>query len=263
MRTSTALPSIFLALVTACLIWPAIHSIPAPVSGDVLNANLGMFTSGHFLGTDMNGNDVWARLIHGCRTSLFIAFSVNLIGLALGGSTGAIGAYLGGPVDTLITRTLDIFIAFPPLIFVLAIAAALRPSEAHTILALSFFSVPMFARVARAATLRLREQHFILAARLAGTRLWRMLFGHIGPNLFPQLLTLLLLNVATVINIEGAVSSLGLGVPLPQPTLGNMIYEGQMTLSASPRLVLLPGIVLFALVSACNLLGGSLRSKYE
>jgi peptide/nickel transport system permease protein len=254
---------IFLVLVAACLAWPALYALPNPVSGDVLNANLAVFTSGHLLGTDMNGNDVWARLIYGCRTSLFIACSVNVIGLVLGGSIGATGAYLGGAVDALVTRVLDVFIAFPPLIFVLAVAAALRPSEAHTILALAFFSVPTFARVARTVSLRLREQDFMLAAKLAGSSMWRIVFGHLGPNLLPQLLTLLLLNIAIVINIEGAVSYLGLGVPLPEPTLGNMIYEGQMTLSASPRLVLLPGLLLFALVSTCNLLGGRLRSRYE
>jgi peptide/nickel transport system permease protein len=139
---------------------------------------------------------------------------------------------------------------------------ALEPGALNTIWALTFFSVPAFARIARAATLRLREQPFMVAAGLSGTGAWRMLARHIAPNIFPQLATFGLLGIGIAINIEGAVSFLGLGIPLPQPSWGNMIYQGQMTLSARPSLVLLPGMLLFVTVLSFNLLSEALRARW-
>ena len=117
----------------------------------------------------------------------------------------------------------------------LAIAQGLGPSKINTIWALSFFSVPAFARISRAATLRLRERPFMLAARLSGTGTVRILVRHVAPNIFPQLATFALLGMGIIIILEGALSFLGLGVPPPDPSWGNMIFEGQNVLSAQPR----------------------------
>jgi peptide/nickel transport system permease protein len=163
----------------------------------------------------------------------------------------------------IIMRTLDVLMAFPPLILVIAIAQSLGPAATHTIWALAFFSIPAFARISRAATLRLREQPFMTAALLAGTPLWRILMRHITPNVLPQLATFSLLGIGAVINLEGAVSYLGLGVPLPQPSWGNMIFDGQRTLSATPALVLLPSAFLFLTVLSFNLLSDRLRARWE
>ena len=132
-------------------------------------------------------------------------------------------------------RVLDVLIAFPSLVLALAIAQSLGPSKLHTIYALSFFSVPAFARLSRASTLRLRERPFMLAARLAGTRAPRMLLRHVAPNILPQLVTFGLLGIGVTIILEGALSFLGLGVPPPDPSWGNMIFEGQAVLSAEPE----------------------------
>jgi peptide/nickel transport system permease protein len=258
-----ALPATLLLAILACLLWPSIYPLPQPVGGNVLEANLPPLSLGHLLGTDTSGNDVWSRLLHGGRTSLLIALSVNLIGLCAGGVLGAASAYFGGLTDTIIMRLLDALIAFPSLVLVLAVAQALGPGTINTIWALTFFSVPAFARIARAATLRVREQPFITAAHLSGTRALRVLTRHIAPNILPQLTTFGLLGMGVAINIEGAVSFLGLGVPLPQPSWGNMIYQGQMTLSATPLLVLLPSALLFVTVLAFNLLGEALRALVD
>jgi peptide/nickel transport system permease protein len=255
-------PLVMLATILAGLLLPAICPLPEPVGGNILDADQPLFSPGHLLGTDANGNDILSRLLHGGRTSLLIAIAVNLFGLFVGGSLGAVSAYLGGVADTVIMRTLDVFVAFPSLVLVLAVAQALGPGELNTIWALTFFSVPAFARIARAATLRLREQPFMLAARFSGTGTWRVLTRHIAPNTFPQLATFGLLGMSIVINIEGAVSFLGLGVPLPQPSWGNMIYQGQMTLSIRPSLVLLPGALLFVTVLSFNLLSEALRARW-
>jgi len=248
-------------LLFLCFVWPLFGTVPPPTGGNILDANIPSFSSGHPLGTDQVGNDLWSRLLYGGRNSLEIAFAVNIIGLVVGGLLGAFAAFWGSFTDTVIMRVLDVLIAFPSLVLALAIAQSLGPSKLHTIYALCFFSVPAFARLARAQTLRLRERPFMLAARLAGTRAPRILLRHITPNILPALVTFGLLGVGVTIILEGALSFLGLGIPPPQPSWGNMIFEGQAVLSAEPKLVLLPSAFLFVTVLAFTLLGDALRAR--
>jgi peptide/nickel transport system permease protein len=248
-------------LLFLCFVWPLFGTVPPPTGGNILDANAPSFSEGHFLGADQVGNDLWSRLLYGGRNSLEIAFAVNVIGLVVGGLLGAFAAFWGSFVDTVTMRVLDVLIAFPSLVLALAIAQSLGPSKLHTIYALSFFSVPAFARLSRAATLRLRERPFMLAARLAGTRAPRMLLRHVAPNILPQLVTFGLLGIGVTIILEGALSFLGLGVPPPEPSWGNMIFEGQAVLSAEPKLVLLPSAFLFVTVLAFNLLGDAMRAR--
>jgi peptide/nickel transport system permease protein len=257
-----AIPAALIVLLLfLCFVWPLFGTVPPPTGGNILDANIPSFSSGHPLGTDQVGNDLWSRLLYGGRNSLEIAFAVNVIGLVLGGLLGAFAAFWGSFADTLIMRVLDVLIAFPSLVLALAIAQSLGPSKLHTIYALSFFSVPAFARLARAQTLRLRERPFMLAARLAGTRAPRILLRHIAPNIMPALVTFGLLGVGITIILEGALSFLGLGIRPPEPSWGNMIFEGQAVLSAEPKLVLLPSAFLFVTVLAFNLLGDALRAR--
>jgi len=254
---------VILLLFAACFVWPALLPLAKPIGGNIFEANLGPLSPGHLLGTDTVGNDVLSRLLYGGRASLETALAVNLIGLLLGGTVGALAGYLGGAVDTVAMRALDVLIAFPALVLALAIADSLGPGQGHTILALSFFAVPIFARNARAATLRLRELTFMTAARLCGTRTWRMLVRHIAPNILPQLLTFGLLSMGAIMVIEGALSFLGLGIALPDPSWGNMIFQGQQALSATPLLVLFPSAFLFVSVLAFNLVGDALRARWN
>lgn len=257
-----AIPATIIALISiASFGAPYVSALPAPIGGNPLEANLSILSAGHGLGTDTNGNDVLARLLHGGKASLQIAIAVNLVGLVLGGSIGALGAYLGSWVDSLIARFLDVLLAFPSLILIVAIAQGLEQSQINTVFALAFYSVPTFARIARAETLRLREQPFLAAAQLCGTGLRRVIFRHIGRNILPQLTTFALLGMGSVIMIEGAISYLGLGVPLPEPSWGNMIFQGQATLAATPRLVILPSAFLFVTVLSFNLLGEAMRAR--
>lgn len=259
-----AVPAMLLAVVLgACFVWPVVFPVPSPVGGDVLEANLPPLSPGHVLGTDPVGNDIWSRLLYGGRASIEIALAVNGVGLVVGGCLGAFAAYTEGVVDAVIMRLLDMLIAFPSLILALAIAQGLGPSKTNTIWALAFFSVPAFARIARAATLRLREQPFMMAARLSGTKTRRVLVRHIAPNIVPQLVTFGLLGMGIIIILEGALSFLGLGIPPPAPSWGNMIAQGQQSISAYPRYVLMPSAFLFLTVLAFNLLGEALRSRWS
>jgi peptide/nickel transport system permease protein len=259
-----AIPVAILAFIFgACFLWPLIGSVPPPIGGNILDAGQPIFSSGHVLGTDPVGNDILSRLLYGGRSSLQIALAVQLIGLVVGGTLGAVAGYRGGPLDLVLMRILDVLIAFPALVLALAIAQGLGPSKVNTIWALSFFSVPAFARISRAATLRVRERTFILAAQLSGTSGPRILARHVAPNILPQLVTFGLLGMGIIIILEGALSFLGLGVPLPDPSWGNMIAEGQAVLSAEPRFVMLPSACLFITVLAFNLLGDALRARWS
>jgi peptide/nickel transport system permease protein len=230
------LPAGFLILLAAaCFIWPHVYPVPKPVGGSVLNAGLPPLSPGHIFGTDPVGNDVFSRILYGGQVSFEVA---------------------------VISRVLDVLIAFPALVLALAIAEGLGPSEVHVIWALCVFSIPASGRIARSATLALREQTFMLAARLSGTRGPRILLRHVIPNIVPQLLTFSLLGVGVIIILEGALSYLGLGIPLPEASWGSMIAQGQQTLTASPDLVLIPSAFLFATVVSLNLVGDALRERW-
>ena len=250
-------------IVIACFAGPAVLALPKPVGGSVLESYLPALSPGHLLGTDPNGNDILSRLLNGGRASLFIAAAVNVLGLVVGGTLGALSGHVGGVLDTIIMRLLDVLIAFPSLVLTLAVAQALGPSITNTILALAFFSIPAFARVARSAVLRLREQPFMAAANICGTSTRRILFRHLAPNIAPQLITFGMLGMGIVIIIEGALSFLGLGVPDPAPSWGNMVATGQLSLSATPMLVVWPSVALLVTVLSFNLLGENLRSRWS
>lgn len=263
-RLAIIVPAGLIGLVVfACFLGPLVLPIPGPIGGNVLDADLPAFSSGHLLGTDGNGNDILARILHGGRNSLTVAVAVNALGLVIGGSFGAFSAYAGGAMDTLIMRVFDVLIAFPSLVLILAVAQSLGPSIPTAIMALTFFSIPAVARISRAATLGLCELPFIAAAKLCGTPWWRVLFRHIAPNIAPQLLTFGILGMGLIIIIEGALSFLGLGIPPPEPSWGNMISEGQTSLSATPMRVIWPSLILFVTVLGFNLLGESLRSRWS
>lgn len=252
---------IVLLMFAACFIAPYVLPLPRPTGGSILNSSLPPGSPGHPLGTDVNGNDVLSRLLHGGQASLIVAVTVNAIGLVVGGLIGALAAYLGGKADTVIMRILDVFIAFPSLVLTIAIAQVLGPSLPNTIFALTAFSIPAVARVARSSTLRVKAMPFVQAAALGGSPWWRTLLFHIAPNVVPQLLNFAMLGMGMIIVTEGALSFLGLGIPAPAPSWGNMIYDAQQSLSATPLLVLWPSLALLVAVLSFNLLGENLRDE--
>jgi peptide/nickel transport system permease protein len=258
------IPAGFLILlVAACFLLPVIVSLPSPTDGSVLNAGLPPGTPGHLFGTNAVGVDVLSQVLYGGRVSIEVGLATQLIGLAVGGTIGAIAGFSTGWLGPVIMRIIDVLIAFPALVLALAVAEGMGPSELHVIYALAFFSVPAFARVARAATLQVRDRIFVVAADLLGSSRWRIMLRHLVPNIMPQLVTYGLLGAGLVIVLEGALSFLGLGVPPPNPSWGNMISSGEATLSVAPYLVLIPSAFLLATVLSLNLLGESLRQRWS
>jgi peptide/nickel transport system permease protein len=254
---------LLILIIAACFLYPLVGNVPPPVGGSVLNASLPIGSPGHLLGTDADGNDIFSRLLYGGRVSLEVGAATQVIGIAAGGLIGMIAGYSRGLLAAVLMRALDILIAFPSLVLALAIAEGLGPGELHVIWALSFYSVPAFARLARAATLRLRDQNFMLAASLSGTPRWRIAAFHLAPNLLPQQLTFALLGAGVAIIQEGALSFLSLGVPPPGASWGNMIASGEQTLSVQPSLVVLPCLALLITVAALNLAGDALRARWS
>jgi peptide/nickel transport system permease protein len=254
--------ALLLVLLFFCFIWPLVYPVPSPTYGSVLNANLPLWSPGHIFGTTNVGYDNMARILYGGRTTFEIAAAVQAIGLIVGGLLGVVAGYAGGIVEAVLMRVLDVFIAFPSLVLILAIVDSLGQSEVHLIWALSAFSIPAFARVARAGTLRLREQPFVVAARLSSVRAWRIITGHIVPNLIPQLLTFSLLGAGIVIILESGLDFLGYGIPDPAPSWGGMIAYGQTVMSVALSPLVVPSLFLFGTVVCLNLLGDGLRSRW-
>jgi peptide/nickel transport system permease protein len=258
-----AIPAAVLALLLFfCFIWPLVYPVPPPVGGSILDSGLPLWSPGHIFGTDTVGNDIMSRILYGGRVSFEVAAAVQVIGLAVGGFLGLIAGYRGGTLEAVLMRVLDVFIAFPSLVLVLAIVDSLGQSEVNVIWALTAFSIPAYARVTRAATLRLRDQPFVVAARLSSVKTWRILSGHIVPNMAPQLLTFSLLGAGVVIILEGALDFLGYGIPDPTASWGKMIASGQTMLSVSPSLVIVPSIFLFVTVVCLNMLGDGFRALW-
>ncbi len=253
---------ILLVLLFFCFIWPLVYPVPSPTYGSVLNASLPMWSPGHIFGTTQVGYDNMARILYGGRTTFEIAAAVQVIGLVIGGAIGVIAGYIGGITESAVMRLLDVFIAFPSLVLILAIVDSLGQSEMHVIWALSVFSIPFTARVARAATLRLRDQPFVVAARLSSVKAWRIISTHIVPNVMPQLVTLSLLGTGIVIIIESGLDFLGYGIPDPAPSWGGMIAYGQTVMSTSLSPLLVPSLFLFGTVVCLNLLGDGLRNRW-
>ncbi len=254
--------TLLVVLLFFCFIWPLVYRVPDPTVGNLFQVNRPLWSPGHILGTDTVGYDIMSRILYGGRVSFEVAAAVQAIGLAAGGLFGMFAAYRGGWTDAVMMRILDVFIAFPSLVLALAISDSLGPSETHVIWALCAFSIPAFARVSRAATLRLRDQPFVVAARLAGTRTWRIMVRHLAPNIAPQLLTFSLLGASLTIILEGALDFLGYGVPAPTATWGNMIATGEQYISVYPRLVIVPSIFLLATAICLNMMGDGLRARW-
>jgi peptide/nickel transport system permease protein len=214
----------------------------------------------HWLGNDGLGRDELARLIYGARISLTVGLCAPIIGITIGGALGMLAGYFRGRFETLVVGSMDVLLAFPPLILALAVTAYLGQSLLNLTCILGVLGIPAFMRVARAATLTLARREFVIAAQALGATHARILLRELLPNVFLPLFAFFLLGVAVTIVVEGALSFLGLGVPPPISSWGSMIGEGRESLEAAPRLAFMPAITMFLTVLSFNLVGDTLRA---
>ncbi|MGH9272357.1 MAG: ABC transporter permease [Ilumatobacteraceae bacterium] len=227
-------------------------------------------TSGHLLGGDGNGRDLFARVVFGARSSLLLAVGAVSVGLIIGGTAGLIAGYVRGRVDAVVTVLLDAMLAFPALVLALTLVTTLAGDPDTTylrrlgvlILALGIVSIPIVARVARVNTLTWSQREFITAARAAGATHRRIVGREILPNVLPAMFSATLLGIAILIVAEGGLSILGVGIK-NSPSLGNIIAVGRDDLRSAPHIVFAPVAVIFLTVLALNLLGDIVRARVD
>jgi ABC-type dipeptide/oligopeptide/nickel transport system permease subunit len=219
----------------------------------------------HWLGTDIQGRDVWARLVFGARVSLSAGIVSQAIALMLGLSMGLIAGYYGGWVDELVMRLADVTLAFPSLLLLIAMAAAFEPSLTVVCIVIGVVGWAGMARLVRGQTLVVRELEFVQAMRAIGARDGRILSRHVLPNVIAPVVIAATLGIAGAIMAEAALSFLGLGVQPPTPSWGSMIADGRdlSQLRSAPWTSLSPGLAIGMAVLGFNLLGDALRDALD
>jgi peptide/nickel transport system permease protein len=228
----------------------------------------------HLMGVEpVNGRDIFSRVIYGSQVSLLIAFLATLLSVVIGTVLGVVAGFFGGTVDALISRTMDVFLAFPLLVFALALAGVV-PDEAFglkgdalrisvIVFIIGFFNWPYIGRIVRGQTLSLREREFVDAARSLGARTPYILFKELLPNLLAPILVYATLLIPSNILFEAGLSFLGVGVQPPTATWGGMLSDAAQWYQIDPWFMLWPGLAIFVTVLAFNLFGDGLRDALD
>jgi ABC-type dipeptide/oligopeptide/nickel transport system permease subunit len=217
----------------------------------------------HLLGTDNLGRDLLSRLLYGARVSLFVGIVSSLVSAALGVVVGLIAGFRGGMVDAIIMRITDAFLCFPPLIFILAMSAALGPGLQNVMLSFALFGWTAFARLVRGQVLLVRELPFIEAARSVGVPATRIMFRHILPNIVAPVLVAITIGIGSAILVESGVSFLGLGVQPPTASWGKELRVGFTYLEAAPLFSIAPGVMISLAIISFNFVGDGLRDALD
>ncbi len=219
--------------------------------------------SAHPLGTDSFGLDLLGGVIYGARLSLQISFGAVTIGLLVGGLIGVCAGYFRGKLDGAVGIFTDSALAFPPLILLIALMVALEPTVPNLVVALALLGIPTYIRLGRANTLALAQREFVTAARSMGAKSGRIVLRELVPNVALPLLSYAFIIVAVLIVAEGSLSFLGLSIPRPKPTWGNMINAGSEDFDKHPHLVFVPASVMFLTVFALNRIGDKARKIWD
>jgi peptide/nickel transport system permease protein len=220
---------------------------------------------GFALGLDQYGRDVLSRLIYGARTSLIISASSVGLALIVGGTLGLLAGYYRGWIDALAMRVMDVLFTLPSIILAIALAGLLGATLHNVILAVALVTAPSLARIARAPTLAVRQAEFVLSARAVGAGDARIMLWHVLPNVLAPIIVYATLLIPSVVVTEATLSFLGLGVPPPTATWGNMISEAQAggLYQLAPWFLLFPSLLLLLLTLAFNLLGDGVRDAFD
>ena len=233
-----------------------------PLAQSVLKINR-LPSQENWLGTDQFGRDVLSRLIYGSRNSLLFGFISPVLAAIFGTMLGVIAGYFGGTIDRLISRMIDLLLAFPELLLAILIAAVLGGGFWNIIAVITVAFIPGFARVARAQTLSIKQEPYVEAAIAVGVRTPIIIFRHIIPNIMAPIVALMTLWVASAIRIEASLSFLGIGTRAPNPSWGNIIRDGLNSLFGSPWPIIGAGIAITLVVLSFNLVGDAVRDALD
>jgi peptide/nickel transport system permease protein len=252
---------IVLAAVLAAVAGPVL--VPYDASSQQLALRLEGPSRAHWFGLDELGRDILARILSGARVSLLVGVVVVSISASVGILFGSAAGYFGGWIDDLISRVMDVLLAFPGILLAIAMVAVLGPSLTNVVLALSLIGWVSYARLVRGQVLRAREFEFVQAARALGAETWRVLLRHVIPTTLPAVLVQATLGMAGAIIAEASLSFLGLGVQPPTPSWGTMLNGGRAHLLDAPHLTIFPGGAIALLVLGFNFLGDGLRDALD
>lgn len=220
-------------------------------------------SSEHWFGTDSYGRDVFARTIHGGRTSISISILATLASCIVGSTLGAIAGYAGGKVDSIIMRSLDIFMSVPDILFTMAVVFAMGASFTTLLVALTLAYFTNYVRLVRSQVLTLAEQDYVEAARAGGAGGARIILSHIFPNAMGVIIVNLTLNVSKIVLYESTLSFLGLGMPPPSPAWGLMLSEAREFMRTAPHLLFFPAMAIILTACSVNLIGDGMRDALD
>ena len=239
--------------------------LPLP---DPLFQNYNLVNAGpslhHLFGTDDLGRDIFSRVVYGARVSITVGLGAMAIGFGVGAPLGMLAAYRRGRLDTILTTVMYVFLAFPAIVAVVAVLSFWTPRAiAKIVLVIGLASIPLVYRVIRSATMSVATKDYVTAAKVQGATDRRILLKELLPNIAPIGISFLLIGVATVVTLEGALAFLGLSVNPPTPSWGNMINESRTVMAQNPWLVLFPSLALCFFLLCLNFIGDRLRHHFD
>lgn len=218
----------------------------------------------HWAGTDNIGRDLFSRLIEGARISLFISVAATILGIGAGMLVGLVSGYAGGWADAVMQRCVDVMQAFPGLILALALVAMLGSSLRNVLIAVAVGGIPTAARVVRGVVLGVKQEDFVIAARLLGASTPRIVLRHVLPNTLAPIIILASVGFGTAIIAEGSLSFLGLGIPPPTPSWGSMLSgPSRRFMTAAPWMAIFPGLAISIVIFGINIFGDALRDVLD
>src|SRR5262245_2234353 len=261
-RLAVAAALVLAGAVLAAALAPALPLLD-PDAVDTANRLKPPLTADHPLGTDEFGRDLLSRLVWGARVSLLAGAGTAAVAMAIGVLLGVLGGYYTGWVETLIMRGTDILMAFPYILLAIAIVAGLGPGLRNAMIAIAIVGFPFYARLVRGIVLSVREREFVEAARALGSPDRVILVRHVLPHLVSPVVVALSLDVGAKILATAGLSFLGLGTQPPTADWGSMLATGRQFVILRPHVVLLPGLAIFAVVLALNLVGDALRDLLD